>query len=320
MDLRQLRHFMALATQLNFTRAAELACITQSAFSRSIQGLESDLGCSLVQRSSRGVVLTKKGEELYLRAARLLADANHLRDSLGAGALPGDGASLCFGSGPLVIARLVPDALATFLGHFPRATVDLKVDKPSTLLALLDEGEISFLIADLRHMEIGTRHLVRPLRFRRFGVFCRRGHPLAALAEPSFGQIAHYPRVASMLPKELLAALNQRWGLEGPAVNMETSYNDLLGKIVRRSDAVAIAPQEMIEPLVQSGHFHWLRCTDEPPLFEDGGACLGIVQRSEQPLSEAARCMIEALLDADDSLPETTPGKAAYNLTNQLAL
>lgn len=321
MDLRQLRHFMALATQLNFTRAAEVACITQSAFSRSIQGLESDLGCALVERGSRGVVLTKKGEELYLRAARLLADANHLRDSLGASsALAVDGGSLRFGSGPLVIARLVPDALATFMGHFPRTTVDLKVDKPSTLLGLLDDGEISFLVADLRHMEIGTRHLVRPLRFRRFGVFCRRGHPLVSVAEPSFGQLLHYPRVASMLPKELLGALNERWGLDGPTLNMETVYNDLLAKIVGRSDAVAVAPVEMIEPLVKGGEFQWLRCVDEPALFQDGGACIGIVQRCEHTLSEAARCMIEALLDADDDLPEPLAGKAVYNLTNQLAL
>ena len=320
MDLRQLRHFMALATHLNFTRAADIACITQSAFSRSIQGLESELGCALVERSSRGVVLTAKGEALRVRAARLLEDASNLRDEMGAGEPEDAAQQLRFGSGPLVTARLVPEALGRFLTRFPKAEVDLRVEKPSILLALLDEGEISFLVADLRHMEIGTRHLVRPLRFRRFGVFCRAGHPLVEEAQLAFARLGHYPKVASMLPCELRAVLCGLWGRDGAALNMETSYNDLLPKIVASSDSLGVAPLEMIEPLLESGHFRLLRCSDAPPLFLDGGACLGIVQRSEQPLSEAARCMIDALLDADDSLSDELVDAPAYSLINQLAL
>ena len=320
MDLRQLRHFMALATHLNFTRAAEIACITQSAFSRSIQGLESELGCPLVERSSRGVVLTAKGEALRVRAARLLTDASNLRDDIGAGDPADASLQLRFGCGPLVTARLVPEALGRFLTRFPKAEVDLRVDKPSNLLDLLDQNEISFLVADLRHMEIGTRHLVRPLRFRRFGVFCRIGHPLGEEAQLGFARLAHYPKVASMLPCELRAVLSGLWGRDGAALSMETSYNDLLPKVVACSDSLGIAPREMIEPLLDSGRFRQLHCSDAPSLFLEGGACLGIVQRSEQPLPEAARCMIEALLDADDSLSDELVGAPAYSLINQLAL
>ncbi|WP_455925529.1 LysR family transcriptional regulator [Pseudomonas putida] len=320
MDLRQLRHFMALATHLNFTRAADSACITQSAFSRSIQGLESELGCVLVERGSRGIVLTAKGVALRERAARLLDDANALRDDIRVHEPDRDSGWLRFGAGPLVMTRLVPEALGAFVTAFPRAQVDLKVDKPSHLLALLDEGDISFLVADLRHMEIGTQHLVRPLRFRRFGVFCRTGHPLLAAVPASFADLAGYPRVSTKLPHELRAVLERLWGREGPALNLETPSNEVLAGMVTGSDTLAVAPLEMIEPLLHSGRFQRLACHDEPPLFQDGGACLGIVQRAELPLSETARCMIEALLDADDTLPDELAGAPAYHFMSQVAL
>ncbi|WP_277964990.1 LysR family transcriptional regulator [Pseudomonas sp. RIT-To-2] len=320
MDLRQLRHFLALANHLNFTRAAESACITQSAFSRSIQGLESELGCALVERTSRGIVLTAKGTALRERAARLLDDANTLRDDIRVHEPNRDSGWLRFGAGPLVMTRLVPDALAAFVTRFPQAEVDLKVDKPSHLLALLDDGDISFLVADLRHMEVGTQHLVRPLRFRRFGVFCRSGHPLLAGGNLSFQQLAAYPRVSAKLPFELRAVLERLWGRDAPALNLETPYNDLLPKMVAGSDTLAVAPLEMIEPLTQSGLFQRIICHDQPPLFQDGGACLGIVQLSEQPLSETARCMIDALLDADDTLPDELAGAPGYHIMSQVAL
>ncbi|TBU95840.1 LysR family transcriptional regulator [Phytopseudomonas dryadis] len=319
MDLRQLRHFLALAKHLNFTRAAEAACITQSAFSRSIQGLENELGGPLVERGGRGVVLTAKGEALRARATRLLAEASNLRDEMAANDTSERERRLSFGAGPLVAARLVPEALAGFLAGFPDTVLDVRVEKPSALLSLLDEGVISFLVADLRHMEIDTRYLARPLRFRNFGLFCRAGHPLLAQPAPRFGQLMDYPRVSAMLPLELRALLQEHWGTPGPALNLETQYNDLLPKLVGASDSVGVAQLEVIEPLIQSGAFQRLYCQDEPALLRDGGACFVIVQRADQPLGTEARHMIEALVDVDEAATAGTP-QPSYQVARQLAL
>ena len=51
MDLRQLRYFIALNEYRSFVRGAEAMGITQPAFSRSIQGLEQEFGCVLVDRA-----------------------------------------------------------------------------------------------------------------------------------------------------------------------------------------------------------------------------------------------------------------------------
>ena len=73
LDLRLLRHFVAVAEELHFTRAAARLYLAQQALSRDIRRLEQQLGVRLLTRTTRRVVLTPEGERLLLRARELLA-------------------------------------------------------------------------------------------------------------------------------------------------------------------------------------------------------------------------------------------------------
>ncbi|MFF1553312.1 LysR substrate-binding domain-containing protein [Rhodococcus erythropolis] len=66
---RRLRHFVAVAEALNFTRAAERLYVSQQGLSRSIADLENDVGVPLLDRTTRTVELTDAGTA-FLRAAR----------------------------------------------------------------------------------------------------------------------------------------------------------------------------------------------------------------------------------------------------------
>lgn len=81
-DLRKLRYFMAVADQLNFSRAAEQLHIAQPVLSRQIKSLEQELGAKLFERNTRGTVLTPVGEQLKSDASALLASASALRRRL----------------------------------------------------------------------------------------------------------------------------------------------------------------------------------------------------------------------------------------------
>lgn len=78
LDLRKLRYFVAVATTLNFRRAAEDLYLAQPVLSRQIRALENELGLTLFDRGPRGTELTPAGAGLLADATRLLADASAL--------------------------------------------------------------------------------------------------------------------------------------------------------------------------------------------------------------------------------------------------
>lgn len=74
-ELAQLRCFTAVATELNFRRAAERLNMTQPPLSRQIQLLEHHLGVELFTRSTRSVALTAAGRAFFIEAQNLLEQA-----------------------------------------------------------------------------------------------------------------------------------------------------------------------------------------------------------------------------------------------------
>ena len=116
MELRHLRYFEALASTLNFTRAAELLHIAQPPLSRQIQQLEDELGVVLIDRSARPLALTRAGAFFYEQSVQLQARLKEVvaatrrlgagqRRWLGVGFVP----SMLYGTLPNTIRRYMDD-------------------------------------------------------------------------------------------------------------------------------------------------------------------------------------------------------------------
>jgi LysR family transcriptional regulator, nitrogen assimilation regulatory protein len=84
MDLRQLRYFVQAAKTQNLTQASGKAWVSQSALSRQIKLLETELGVSLFERQARGLRLTEPGALLLRRAEALLHEADELKRAVAA--------------------------------------------------------------------------------------------------------------------------------------------------------------------------------------------------------------------------------------------
>jgi len=81
-DLYELALFQLVVKHRSFTKAAEIAGLTQSAITRQIQGIESSLGIALLERTTRMVRVTPAGEALFGDATRLLSDVEQSLDHL----------------------------------------------------------------------------------------------------------------------------------------------------------------------------------------------------------------------------------------------
>jgi DNA-binding transcriptional LysR family regulator len=86
-DLYELHLFHLVAKHRSFTKAAEVAGLTQSAITRQMQGMESSLSLNLLERTTRSVRLTPAGEFLFQESGRLLGDVEEslkrLREDFG---------------------------------------------------------------------------------------------------------------------------------------------------------------------------------------------------------------------------------------------
>ncbi|MFK0115109.1 LysR family transcriptional regulator [Streptomyces sp. NPDC090994] len=78
-EVRQIQYFVAVAEELNFTRAAERLAMTQPALSRAVRALEKTVGAVLLSRTPQGVTLTAAGEVMLSEGRSLL---DRLDDSL----------------------------------------------------------------------------------------------------------------------------------------------------------------------------------------------------------------------------------------------
>src|SRR6202012_4109070 len=81
MELRQLEYFVAVAAELNFSRAAQRIQVVQSALSAALGRLEKELDIELFDRSKRQIALTPAGEVFLQHAREVIHTAHRARTS-----------------------------------------------------------------------------------------------------------------------------------------------------------------------------------------------------------------------------------------------
>jgi len=175
MELRHIRYFIALANELNFSRAAEKLHISQPPLSRQIKELEDEIGAKLFHRTKREVTLTKAGKSF-------LQDAYQIMDSIEQASINAQLLNVGL-EGELrigftgAVQDLVPSLLA-----FRKIRPDISVK----LLNLSTEKQIDALnnnvldIGFISRSEDFNKIEVRPVRKFTFFVALPEKHPLAS--------------------------------------------------------------------------------------------------------------------------------------------
>jgi LysR family hydrogen peroxide-inducible transcriptional activator len=137
--LRQLRYFLALAEQGNFTHAAEVTNVTQPALSMQIRALEDMVGARLVERTTAGVVLTPQGRALELHARQVMTAMAELEQAL---RQPGQGGRLNLGMIPTLAPYLLPEALPVLRARDIGRDLHLREARTDRLIEELATGRL----------------------------------------------------------------------------------------------------------------------------------------------------------------------------------
>ncbi|MFL1542205.1 LysR family transcriptional regulator [Pseudomonas sp. O39] len=310
MDLRQLRYFIALNKYRSFVRAADAMGITQPAFSRSIQGLEQEFGCVLVDRANKDLRPTPEGQVVLQHALGLVQGAALLSHEV-TRMTKLDAGEVRFGSDAVAAVNLVPLAIARFITTYPKVHTALQVDNWEKLGRSLSREEIEFFIADVRHFEADPNFQTRALTPRRTVFFCRAGHPLLAKDSLSTNDLFGYPLAAPLMPpgiRKLLANLSGRIDF-APAVELEQF--PALATIVRQSDAIGLGAEEAFVDAFLSGELVVLHWRNLPHTLDSLNNHCGVVSRAGVRLSPAAKALIETLLAVESRAD--WPAKTSQN-------
>jgi DNA-binding transcriptional LysR family regulator len=230
MDLKQMRYFLAVAEERNFTRAAERLHMAQPPLTRQIQSLEEDIGASLFVRTARGVTLTEAGNALLAEVPNLLSLAQRAKERA---VLASEGQSGrldvgIFGSGVLDV---IPRILARFHAQRPEVRI---------VLHNLNKGEQVKALRE-RRISVGFNRLVAPeddlaveevLR-ESMTVALPAHHPLAKKASISIPDLSDQPLI--LYPRLPIAGLAQQvmqaFNREKSVLRVEQEVEDVLTAI-----------------------------------------------------------------------------------------
>ncbi len=145
MDLRQLRYFLSVIEQGSISKAADALHVAQSAISLHLNRLETELGCDLVHRTSRGIVPTESGIRLATRARSLLADLATIADDVRGNELTPNGSVVVGMPTSLGIALTVPLALKVRQAH-PKIQLRITEGLSGHMSQWLTSGELDIAL------------------------------------------------------------------------------------------------------------------------------------------------------------------------------
>jgi DNA-binding transcriptional LysR family regulator len=291
--LRDLRYFVAVAEELNFTRAARRLHLSQPALSKQIQGLETALHARLLERNRREVKLTGAGDALLASARSLLESWDDI-SAVVTEAAARDARVLRVGTLTSIGRALYPGVIDQFGARQPGWRVELRsfawgdptaglrdrVTDAAFLWLPIDADDISYeiLVTERRVIALSTKH------------------PLAGRASVTFAEIAGeallaLPESAGPL-RDFWLAMDQRGGRPAKIAAEVTTADETYEIVAAGAAAHLMAegnaaiyarPGITSVPVEGLGPAHlsiaWRRDDQRAPVKAFVQACLDVVAR-----------------------------------------
>lgn len=246
MDLRQLRHFVATVEAGGQAKAAQTAGVTQQALSKSVARLEAEMGARLVERTPKGIVVTRVGARLLESARTILAEDGRLRRDIEA----------LMGRGPAsLVVGLSPSASA---GEAGRRVAEFQAVNTNLRFEVAEGLELSFTQALLAgRIDLAVASSIEPadplilaqgIGEETWVVAGRSGHPVLETAE-RLKDLTGARWLTGPRSAPLEAAILARFEAEGlatPAIDTVTTSILYALSTISRQDLLCVLPLSIV--------------------------------------------------------------------------
>ena len=193
MELRHLRYFVTVATELHYARAARRLFISQPGLSQQIRSLEGELGLKLFERNRRGVRLTPEGAAFLSEAAAVVQQADRALEVARALAEAATG-QLHLSYARTMFTGLPELIVSEYQRRFPGVEITADSGTTGSNVDRLRSGEVDIALVltpledagDLRWIDVSREPIV---------VALPSGHPLSRHRRIRRDQVAGLPLV-----------------------------------------------------------------------------------------------------------------------------
>ena len=286
MTIKQLTYFLEIARMKNFTKAAANLYISQSALSKTVKMMESELGVQLIDRTVNHFRLTPEGEILYQKGLVSLKKINDeldgLYDSLGI-----EQGHIAVGIPPVIGTAYFTSIIYKFREMYPDVELKITEAGANTIKKWVSDGEVDIGVVILPVS--GDDFNVIPIITAENVLLVNKNHPLAQYDEVSF----------KMLENERFISLNSTFmlydqirslclvsGFE-PNIICESSQWDFIAEMVALDQGISILPKPILKKF-NSDNIKLVSLKD--PRFSWN---IAIIMKKDKYISKIIRSFIE---------------------------
>lgn len=251
-----LRCFVVCAERAHETQAARALGLSQPAVSQQLRSLQTAYGRALVQRTPRGLRLTRDGERVLGPLKRVLDILRVLQEQISAYRGEASG-RLHLGVLPMASTSLAPQALAGLVRQMPKVVVTVSDGTYEAMARQLKTGDLDMVLGPLRG-ELLAPELEEHELFRESLIaVVRRGHALASVRRaPSLRQLRAQTWIAPLANTPAHAAFERAFraaGLDLPPVSFHANSPSLVRALLLESDHIALMSPLQIREDLHSG-------------------------------------------------------------------
>ena len=256
----RLQHLIAVVAHAHFGRAAEALHISQPTLSKSIQGLEAELGVKLVERKHGAITPTVFGQHVLERAGALLTAEDDLRREIALLANQEIGIlKVAFGPVPSVTSGY--PSISRLLAKHPRIKVAAHVTGWRDVVRHVAARTVDLGIAEMAYLHGNEKFATELAGQHRVYFFCRPGHPILSVGQIVLNNLFAYPWAATRMPVRIVANMPDSLGTAGtidlvsgdfvPAIELDVPMQ--LPEFLVGSDVLVLATLSIMEAALRAG-------------------------------------------------------------------
>lgn len=248
MELKQLRHFLAVVQAGSISGAAAGLGLTQQAVSKSVRSLEAAVGVELLDRTGTRLQPNAHGRAFAAQAAAVTSAVGQLEARIREGL--GDVATrLRIGASPTATAPVVTPAVLGLLREDGTLRVDVATGLRRELLAQLEGGQLDLAVC----LDIERRHspgLVREVLCQdEYAVFAGARNPLGRRDDMTAADLAERPWLLGRNLGDVAAAWQSAWDrarLRPPTPVIETTSLEFCRQALAAGPYLTVLPRGLV--------------------------------------------------------------------------